>query len=116
MAGELIVLITAPDVHEAKLIANALVEERLAACVNIIHGVESVYRWEGQVTRDSEQLLVVKTVVERLSGLEARVKELHSYSTPEIVAFSIERGSAAYLKWLRDSTAEDECQTRRQER
>ena len=83
-------------------------KERLAACVNIVGGIESVYRWEGKVTSDSEALMIVKTTGERYPELEHRVKELHSYSTPEVVAIRIERGSKEYLNWLRDSTANAE--------
>lgn len=104
MSNELIVFVTATNADEANKIAESVVNERLAACVNIVPGVESVYRWEGKVTRDAEILLVVKTTDERYPDLERRVKELHSYSTPEVISFRIERGSADYLKWLREST------------
>jgi periplasmic divalent cation tolerance protein len=103
MSHELLVLVTAPNEDEARRIANALVEERLAACVNIVGAIESVYRWEGQVTTDRETLLIIKTTDDRYEELERRVKELHSYSTPEVIAFKIERGSSEYLSWLQDS-------------
>jgi periplasmic divalent cation tolerance protein len=105
MSHELLVLVTAPNEDEARRIANALVEERLAACVNIVAAIESVYRWEGQVTTDRETLLIIKTTDERYEELEQRVKELHSYSTPEVIAFKIERGSSEYLSWLQDSVS-----------
>ncbi|HTG18119.1 MAG TPA: divalent-cation tolerance protein CutA [Blastocatellia bacterium] len=105
MSHELLVLVTAPNQDEARRIANALVEERLAACVNIVGAIESVYRWEGQVTTDRETLLIIKTTDDRYEDLEQRVKELHSYSTPEVIAFKIERGSSEYLSWLRDSVS-----------
>ena len=105
MSHELLVLVTAPNEDEARRIANALVEGRLAACVNIVGAIESVYRWEGQVTTDRETLLIIKTTDERYQELERRVKELHSYSTPEVIAFKIERGSSEYLSWLRDSVS-----------
>ena len=105
MSHELLVLVTAPNEDEARRIANALVQERLAACVNIMAAVESVYRWEGRVTTDRETLLIIKTTDERYEELEQRVKELHSYSTPEVIAFKIERGSSEYLSWLRDSVS-----------
>lgn len=103
----MIVFVTAPNKGEAARIAEAIVSERLAACVNIIEGIESIYRWEGKIARDSELLLVIKTTGERYDELERRVKELHSYTTPEVIAYRIERGSADYLNWLRDCTARD---------
>ena len=108
MSHELIVLVTTQNKDEADRLADAIVSERLAACVNILEGIESVYRWEGKVTRDREALMIIKTTDERYPELERRVIELHSYSTPEVVAFRIERGSENYLNWLRDSTATDE--------
>ena len=108
MSHELIVFVTTPNNDEAARIADALVSERLAACVNIVPAVESIYRWEGEVTRDSETLMIIKTTNERYAELERRVKEIHSYSTPEVVALRIERGSEQYLNWLRDSTAINE--------
>jgi len=108
MNQELIVFVTTPNSDEAARIADVLVSERLAACVNIVSAVESVYRWEGKIIRDSEALMIIKTTDERYPELEHRVKELHSYSTPEVVALRIERGSEQYLNWLRDSTATDE--------
>jgi periplasmic divalent cation tolerance protein len=107
MSQELIVFVTAPNNDEAERIASSLVSERLAACVNIVGGIESIYRWEGEVTRDRETLLIIKTVDERYAELEGRVKELHTYTTPEVIAYKIERGSDAYLKWLRESTTRD---------
>lgn len=107
MSQELVVLVTTPNSEEAAKIADALVSERLAACVNLVAAVESIYRWEGNITRDREALMIIKTTAERYPELERRVKELHSYSTPEVVALRIERGSAQYLEWLRDSTTED---------
>ena len=104
MSHELVVFVTTTNNEEAASIADALVSERLAACVNILGPIESVYRWEGKVTRDREALMIIKTTGERYPEVERRIKELHSYSTPEIVAIAIERGSLQYLEWLRDST------------
>ena len=104
MSDEIIVLVTASNEEEASAIAEAVVNERLAACVNILPGVESVYRWEGRVERGREFLLIIKSTAGRYGALEQRVKELHSYSTPEVVAIRIETGSSDYLAWLRDST------------
>ena len=108
MSGELIVLVTAPNAEEATRIAEALVDERLAACVNVLCGVESIYRWEGKVTRGAELLLIIKSTAERYEALERRVKELHSYDTPEVVALRIARGSEDYLAWLRGATTPDQ--------
>jgi periplasmic divalent cation tolerance protein len=105
MSQELIVFVTAPTNDEAVRIADSLVSEGLAACVNIVGGIESIYRWEGEVARDRETLLIIKTIDERYAELERRVKELHTYTTPEVIACKVERGSDAYLGWLRESTA-----------
>ncbi|HWP44063.1 MAG TPA: divalent-cation tolerance protein CutA [Blastocatellia bacterium] len=110
MSREIIIFVTAPGSAEASRIAEAIVEERLAACVNIVEGIESIYRWEGKVTRDREALMIIKSTAERYEELERRVKQLHSYSTPEVIAFGIERGSQQYLDWLRDSTVKEKDQ------
>jgi len=98
-----IVLTTASSRDEAKRIAKALVEERLAACVNLVGGVESIYRWQGEVEEAAEVLLLIKTNVEKLEALETAVRRLHSYEVPEFLIFEVNGGSAAYLKWLDDS-------------
>lgn len=108
MSHELIVFVTTPNNDEAAIIAEALISARLAACVNIVPTIESIYRWEGKITRDREALMIIKTTGDRYPELERRVKELHSYTTPEVVAIRIERGSEQYLNWLRDSTTADE--------
>jgi periplasmic divalent cation tolerance protein len=102
-SNALIVLVTVPNVEEASRIADALVGARLAACVNVVSGIESVYRWEGKVARDSEVLMIIKTTDDRYAELEGQIKSLHSYTTPEVIAIKIERGSEAYLKWLGES-------------
>jgi periplasmic divalent cation tolerance protein len=107
MEEALVVFVTAASDEEAARIAEAVVSERLAACVNIVAGVRSVYRWEGKVMRENELLMVIKTTAERYAQLERRVKQLHSYSTPEVIACRIERGSDDYLNWLRDQTVPD---------
>jgi periplasmic divalent cation tolerance protein len=106
VANEILVLVTTQNTHEADKIAYAVVFERLAACVNVVPWVESHYWWEGEVTRESETLLIIKTTYDRYERLERRVKELHSYTTPEVIAVEITRGSNEYLKWLRDSVLE----------
>ena len=98
-----IVLTTASSHDEAKRIAKALVEGQLAACVNLVGGVESIYRWQGEVEEAAEVLLLIKTNVEKLEALETAVRRLHSYEVPEFLIFEVNGGSAAYLKWLDDS-------------
>jgi len=97
---------TAPDEEAAARIARALVEERLAACVNVLPGVRSTYRWQGAVESAAEVLLVAKTAASRFDALRDRVKSLHPYELPEIVAVKVALGSADYLDWaLRESGA-----------
>jgi len=95
-----IVLTTAGSADEAKRIGVALVEERLAACATLVPAVESIYRWEGKVEMATETLLLIKTAVDRVEALEARLKELHSYQTPEFLVLPVESGSKGYLGWL----------------
>jgi periplasmic divalent cation tolerance protein len=94
------VYIVAADEAEAERIATALVEERLAACVNIIGAVQSVYRWKGATERAFEVAMLAKTRLDLFDGLNARVRELHSYDTPAIVAWPIIKGDAGYLDWI----------------
>lgn len=94
------VLISAPDIETAQRIGRVLVEERLAASANAVPGVRSVYRWQGAVREASEALLVVKTASARLPALAARVRDLHPYELPAVVALPVVDGSAAYLDWI----------------
>ena|SRR5260221_7417487 len=103
MTDKLLVLTTAGSESEARKIAGILVERRLAACVNIVPRVHSIYRWEGKVEESEEYLLLIKTVKSREEQVRAAIGELHSYELPECIAISIEGGSAEYLKWLSDS-------------
>ncbi len=98
----IVVYVTAGSAAEAEQLAHALVEEKLAACVTRVKSVQSVYRWQGQVERSDEELLIIKTRRELFSNLEKRVRALHSYSVPEIVAVPVVDGSAGYLNWLGD--------------
>ncbi|MGN6633898.1 MAG: divalent-cation tolerance protein CutA [Oryzihumus sp.] len=98
---EVRVTVGAPD--EADRIASALVAEGLAACVQVVPGVTSVYRWEGMVERSAELLLLAKTTDELFDRLAARVVELHSYDTPEVLAVPVARASDGYAVWLRES-------------
>ncbi len=100
MSEFLVVLVTTGGQQEADRIASALVEEGLAACVNIVPGVRSIYRWQGSVESGAEHLLVIKTARRLLASVVERVRDLHSYTVPEVVALPIEGGSAAYLDWL----------------
>lgn len=100
MSEPLVVLMTAGSQEEAERIAQALVSDMLAACVNVIPGVTSIYRWEGQIRRDQEWLLVAKSQRQVLDPLVQRVQALHSYDVPEIVALPLVGGSEAYLRWL----------------
>jgi periplasmic divalent cation tolerance protein len=104
----LLISITTNSPEEAESIAKALVQERLAACVNIIPAIISIYRWQGKVHRDSEVLLVAKSRPELFEPLAARVKELHSYEVPEIIALSIVAGSKAYLSWIDEAVKRGE--------
>jgi periplasmic divalent cation tolerance protein len=100
----IVVYVTAGSAAEGDRLARALVEERLAACVNRVAPVHSVYRWEGKLEQSEEQLLIIKTQKERFSALEKRVRELHSYAVPEIIALPIIDGSQDYLRWLSEQT------------
>jgi periplasmic divalent cation tolerance protein len=94
---------TCPDAASAQAIAGTLVGERLAACVNRLPGVASTYRWQGEVTTDSEELLLIKTTAARFEALKARLLALHPYELPELVVVPVEGGHAAYLDWVRTS-------------
>jgi periplasmic divalent cation tolerance protein len=100
-----IVLVTAASEPEAHSIARKLVEERLAACVNVVGPIRSIYRWRDVVEDDLEFLLLIKTRASLLGRVERRVSELHTYEVPEVLALSPSGGSAAYLRWLLESTA-----------
>lgn len=98
-----VVFVTCDSREEAERIAERVVEERLAACVNVITeggSIKSFYHWEGALQRDSEYLMVMKTFVARLEALEKRVKELHSYTVPEFIAFPVIYGSDSYIEWM----------------
>jgi len=99
----LLVFITTGSVEEGERIARTLVQERLAACVNIVPAITSIYRWQGEVHTDSEVLLIAKSRQGLFDYLAARVKELHSYQVPEIIALPIVAGSPAYLSWIDES-------------
>ena len=103
MTDKRVVLTTTPSEEEARKIAHTLVGERLAACVNIIPKVESIYRWQDKVEETREYLLLIKTTESAFPHLQAKLKELHSYELPECVALAMTAGSPSYLKWIDDS-------------
>jgi periplasmic divalent cation tolerance protein len=105
MTDALVVLVTTPTAERAAELARALVEERLAACGNVVPGLRSVYRWEGKVQDEPEALLLLKTTRARFEALRARVVALHPYEVPEVVALPVEAGSAPYLAWIAAETA-----------
>jgi periplasmic divalent cation tolerance protein len=105
--NEITVFITAPNEEEAAKIASSIVEEKLAACVNIINSIRSIYRWQGRVEDDSEVLMIAKTRGALFDSLKKRVIELHSYDIPEIIALPIVDGSEEYLNWIKASTEKE---------
>jgi periplasmic divalent cation tolerance protein len=106
MTDKRIVLTTSGSEEEARKIARHLVENRLAACVNIVPQIESIYRWQGKVESSREWLLLVKTSQERFPAVREAIRKLHSYELPECVVLNIEDGSSDYLQWLGDSVQE----------
>jgi periplasmic divalent cation tolerance protein len=104
MSDPIIVLVTCGSEEEALKIAHSLVEERLAACVNLVFPVRSIYRWEGKIWDEKEWILIIKTQKQRFEKLEKKVKSLHSYSVPEIIGLPIIEGSSSYLDWLKEMT------------
>lgn len=106
MAEIVLVLTTMPDDDRADAVARALVEERLAACVNVHGPMRSTYRWKGQIEQEPERQLVIKTTRERLAKLEVRLHELHPYDLPEFVVVGAAGASAAYLEWVALETQE----------
>jgi periplasmic divalent cation tolerance protein len=108
MTDKIVVLVTCGSAKEARKIARAVVEKRLAACANILTSpVRSVYRWKGRVESAKEFLLIIKTTKARFPKLKTEVTRLHSYDVPEIIALPIQAGSANYLAWISESVAED---------
>jgi periplasmic divalent cation tolerance protein len=105
MPESLVVFVTCGSEEEGLKIAHALVQERLAACVNLMSPIRSIYRWEGKICDEKEWLLIIKTQMARVDDLEKRVKALHSYSVPEIIALPIVTGSPSYLNWLKEMTS-----------
>ena len=101
-----VVLVTGPDRPTLEALGRRVVEERLAACVNVLGGLRSIYRWRGAVEEADEALAVMKTTGSRLEALRERVLALHPYDTPEFVALAVDGGSEDYLRWIEDAVAE----------
>ncbi len=99
----ILVFCTCPDAAAARVIAEKLVVESLAACVNVVSGLESLYQWRGKLQTDREVLLIIKTEKSRLDDVEAAILASHSYELPEIIAVPIEAGSESYLNWLSEN-------------
>jgi len=95
-----IVYITASNIEEAKDLSEAVINERLAACASIVEKVSSIYHWKGKIEKNNESLLILKTREDKMDALTVRVKQLHSYENPEIVAVPIVKGSGEYLDWI----------------
>ncbi len=105
MSEHCLVLSTVASAEDGERLARALLERRLAACVNVLPGVTSLYRWEGRVERSEERLLVIKTRTDRFEELRATLVDLHPYEVPEVVAFEITAAHGPYLSWLDESVA-----------
>ena len=99
-----VVFVTAASEEQARLLADALVGERLAACVNIVSPIQSIYRWKDEVQHDTEHLMIVKTRANLVAEIAVRVKELHSYEVPEVIALPIIAGAKSYLDWVFEAT------------
>jgi periplasmic divalent cation tolerance protein len=105
-ASARVVLTTVGSPEEAHRLARLLVERRLAACVNLIPNLTSIYRWQGAIEEAAETLLLIKTTADQLLALEAAIRELHSYDLPEFLTLPVESGSQPYLAWLLDSVSQ----------
>ena len=97
-------LTTCADIDSAATLAKHLVERRVVACVNILPGIRSIYRWQGKIEDERECLLVMKTVAGRVADLEAAIEELHSYDVPELIVLPVESGAQTYLSWIAEQT------------
>jgi periplasmic divalent cation tolerance protein len=105
MTNKRLVVTTTSSQEEARRIANALVERRLAACVNIVSKIDSIYRWKGKVEEAQEFLLLIKTTESAVENLRDAIQELHSYEVPECIVLPIESGSEKYLNWIDESVS-----------
>jgi periplasmic divalent cation tolerance protein len=103
----MVALTTAPSAEVAERIGRSLVEERLAACANVLPGITSIFRWKGSIEREGEVLVILKTTAGEVEALERRVAELHPYEVPEVIALPVEAGHAPYLDWVRAEVGAD---------
>ena len=103
-AQQVAIVLTTFGVGQAAIVGKVLVEEQLAACVNVLSAMTSIYRWQGAVQQEAEEQMVIKTTAERLGDLEIRLRELHPYELPEFLVITADAGSEAYLKWVGTST------------
>jgi periplasmic divalent cation tolerance protein len=104
MAEVVLILTTVPDASAGETIARALVDERLAACVNVLPAMTSIYRWQGAVERATEHQIVIKTTRSRAAAVQARMRELHTYDLPEFLVLDVADGSPGYFAWIRGET------------
>jgi periplasmic divalent cation tolerance protein len=109
VAEALEIHVTMPDAERASALARILVGEGLAACVNVVPGIRSIYRWEGRIQEDDEVLCLIKTRPALFDRVRRRILELHPYEVPEILAFGVDEGSPTYLDWLHDATRAPEA-------
>jgi periplasmic divalent cation tolerance protein len=105
--SEILVLTTADSLDLALRIASALVEQKEAACVNIVPGIRSIYRWEGKVCDDAELLLLIKSSADRFEAVRSRIRQLHTYEVPEVISLPIVAGDQSYLRWLNEQVKQD---------
>lgn len=104
MTNYIVIFVTTSSISEAKKIGRALVENKLVACSNIVSPIHSIYCWQGKVCEDKEALIILKTKKKLFKQVEKRVKELHSYEVPEIIAIPVTEGSDKYLSWVKSET------------
>ena len=108
MSDAIVILCTCPDEETASRLAGGLVEKQLAACVNILPGIRSIYRWQGMVSDDPEVLMVIKSLASWFEEVEAWLQEHHPYEVPEVLALPVEKGSAKYLEWIEASVGNED--------
>ncbi|MFQ5825176.1 MAG: divalent-cation tolerance protein CutA [bacterium] len=106
MSDEIVIFVTTNSTEEAQQIGNKLVESKLVACVNIVSSVQSIFRWKGELCEEGETLMILKSVRKNIEEIITKVKSLHSYEVPEIIALPIIAGSKEYLNWVHEETQE----------